>query len=290
MGFSNRCYTLFRSCKLLRRNNAKLTGKASGYTDAHLETDISGVATGNVEIPYKDTYTYSGGGTLTGTFTGSGTAHGTVYNTSQVWENGILTSEIKTPQDVSIPYDYAHDYNLPYTYSGKGTVSGVAKGQANIPYTQHVSVDGKAYFETDVTLEGPAEYSGSTVVNGEAHGTVEGEVTGEVHDAKTDIEWGRIGTAALIGGVSNMINFGVSKWGKTYDDTDNAYAALRGMVAEKNLEGRNLTPRNAAPEVGPIEVPDEEITLIEPDTVPVDDCSASAQDLGRKMNLLKPSM
>lgn len=79
-----------------------------------------------------------------------------------------------------------------------------------------------------------------------------------------------------------MINFGVSKWGKTYDDTDNAYAALRGMVAEKNLEGRNLTPRNAAPEVGPIEVPDEEITLIEPDTVPVDDCSASAQDLGRK--------
>ena len=265
--------------------HAKLTGKASGYTDAHLETDISGVATGNVEIPYKDTYTYSGGGTLTGTFTGSGTAHGTVYNTSQVWENGILTSEITTPQDVSIPYDYAHDYNLPYTYSGKGTVSGVAKGQANIPYTQHVSVDGKAYFETDVTLEGPAEYSGSTVVNGEAKGTIEGEVTGEVHDAKTDIEWGRIGTAALIGGISNMINFGVSKWGKTYDDTDNAYAALRGMVAEKNLEGRNITPLNQL-QVAPIDVSDEDVELPGPIAVSqpeaADDCSASAQDLSRK--------
>lgn len=54
-------------------------------------------------MPYKDAY--SGSGSLTGTFKGSETAHGiVVHNKSQVWENGILISEITTSKPVEADY------------------------------------------------------------------------------------------------------------------------------------------------------------------------------------------
>ena len=219
-----------------------LTGTAEGVQDYHTQVEVSGVAKGDVTLQYNDLIEYEGGGYLDGTFTGGGskTVPVTISETVQVatpsYTNGILEGTVmqdvtvNVTKDVPVDYTYAHDYHLPYSYSGVKEVSGVVTGQGEIPYKQVVDVNGQVRFETDVTLtdevtldgqariqdeilvEDKIEYEGQKKVEGTGHG-------------RAKIDMGNVTKGVFVGLVSGAVN-AAADWKKIWDDD-----VLRKVIA-----------------------------------------------------------
>lgn len=219
-----------------------LKGKAEGDVDYHTQVTVEGVATGDVSLPYEDMVHYEGGGYLDGTFTGSGSgvAHGSVSVPS--YTNGILEGVVEVPVDLPYDYDYSHDYHLPYSYEGDIKVSGIATGQANIPYKQVVDVDGTVHWVADVeltdevTLNGDVRIQDEIVVEDNIEYSGEEKVEGTTK-GRAKINWDNIKGATIIGGITGMLN-AAADWKKIWDDGERGYAKLRSVLAEKNVDGK----------------------------------------------------
>ncbi len=219
-----------------------LTGTAEGDQAYSTQVTVEGVATGDVSLPYEDLVHYEGGGYLDGTFTGSGSgvAHGNVSVPS--YTNGILEGTVNVPVDLPYDYDYSHDYHLPYSYEGDIPISGVATGQANIPYKQVVDVNGNVHWVADVsltdevTLNGDVRIQDQIVVEDEIKYSGEEKVEGTTRGrAKMDL--GNVGKAAIIGGITGALN-AAADWNKIWDDGERGYANLRAVLADKNVDGK----------------------------------------------------
>lgn len=252
--------------KVSLTNDVTLTGTVEGDQAYHKQIEVTGVASDEVSMQYHDFFEYEGSGYLDGTFTGSGSGvASTVVEVPSV-TNGILEGTVKKPVNVPYDYTYAHDYHLPYTYSGIKEVSGVVTGQVDIPYKQVVDVDGTVHWVADVeltdevTLNGDVRIQDEILVEDQVKYEGEQEVTGTTR-GRAKIDLGNVGKAALIGGLTGAAN-AAADWRKIWDDGENQYAVARGLVADKNLNGKPVTPF-----AGEIEVPDEEVVLYEPELV-----------------------
>ena len=233
-----------------------LGGEVTGTTGYSTQVTVEGLAKGEVGIQFEKDYDYEYeySGNLTGTFKGSGKTpysysdERTIYNTSQVYENGRLKSEITTPKTVTISgsgmadFKYEHDYKLPYSGKGSGTlhINDTVYGQAEIPYSQTVNVEGETTFKThatfteNITMEGDVLIEDQIVVQDEL--LVEGEkvVEGKTK-ARKKMSKEVIGGATLSGGIMSAAN-AASQWNTIYDDTDNEYATTRAILGDKNVD------------------------------------------------------
>lgn len=265
-----------------KQHNVSLSGQVEGDQAYSQHISGDGIAEGDVSLRYQGDhgYTYSGSGVLDGTFTGSQNA--TVYNTSQVYNNGILQSEMRTPQNVTV--DYSHDYSLPYEYSGSGTVhvDEIVTGQGKIPYHYERDVNGVVHWKADVTLEGPVNIEDDILVEGEVEYNDEKKVDEKV-TAKNKIDVGNIAKAGVPTAIFGMVNYGLNDWNNTYDDNDSKYGILRGLEAEKNVEGRNLTK---TPVAGDDDDNEDDVTVPPNSDIVADDddddedvCTATASDI-----------
>ena len=247
-------------------NDVTLTGTVEGDQAYHKQIEVTGVASDEVSMQYHDFFEYEGSGYLDGTFTGSGSGVASTVVEVPSYTNGILEGTVKKPVNVPYDYTYAHDYHLPYTYSGIKEVSGVVTGQVDIPYKQVVDVDGTVHWVADVeltdevTLNGDVRIQDEILVEDQVKYEGEQEVTGTTR-GRAKIDLGNVGKAALIGGLTGAAN-AAADWRKIWDDGENQYAVARGLVADKNLNGKPVTPL-----AGEIEVPDEEVVLYEPELV-----------------------
>lgn len=181
------------------QTDATLTGRYQ--TTKHVEgtqgysqdIKVSGIAEGDVTLPYSGTQHYTqdysqyysgsktttvtGGGTVTGTVSGTATGNYsgvasdkiTVTDYRNDWEVGQKEIDVNIPYQgqVSIPYEqgYSQDYtfskDVTVDYDGyvNGTVegdvaySGTTTGKGKIPYKQTVTATGEVEWKADVEID-----------------------------------------------------------------------------------------------------------------------------------------
>ena len=181
------------------QTDATLTGRYQ--TTKHVEgtqgysqdIEVSGIAEGDVTLPYSGTQHYTqdysqyysgsktttvtGGGTVTGTVSGTATGNYsgvasdkiTVTDYRNDWEVGQKEIDVNIPYQgqVSIPYEqgYSQDYtfskDVTVDYDGyvNGTVegdvaySGTTTGKGKIPYKQTVTATGEVEWKADVEID-----------------------------------------------------------------------------------------------------------------------------------------
>jgi len=310
-------------------DNVTLTGKHEADVAYHTQAQFEGVATGPVDVRFVKDYDWvsEGTGYLDGTMTGltpyKDTQHVTLdfekgysqdhtyYNTSQVYHNNLLTSEITTPHTVTLEgivqgttsgdvtvsgmTGYSHDYHLPYSWKDKGTihVDEVVRGQASIPYKAVKDVDGTVHYVADVSLTDNVTLNGDVLIEDkiihEDQIKVEDEkvVEGKTR-ARKKMSKDVIGGAALTGGIIGGVNAAM-QWNDIYDDTDSEYAVVRKLNGEKNVDWVPKTKAAPTPPTTPVTptppvIPTPPVTpppavAPTPPTTPAgddDDCTAQA--------------
>lgn len=297
---------------------ATLTGQYQGTH--HVEGDqawsqkikLEGVATGDVSFRYQDDIFYNGSGILNGTL--NGTTNGTlsgpvdvslsgtvdVPHTSEVWYNGKLQSVINsnTPHDVTLsgqqnvtltgPIQYQHDYSLPYNYDGSVHVDKIVTGQGSIPYKQVVDANGVYHWEADVeitddvTLTGEVKYDQKYLHEDNVQYEGEKEVNATKRE-RPKVNMDNVKKMAVIGGITGAVNYAINDWGNTFDDGERKYAISRGVLADKGVDVKKVTPIV----VGGDDDDDDDDTVVTPPPVTTpppedDDCEAKALDTSRK--------
>ena len=205
------------------QTDATLTGRYQ--TTKHVEgtqgysqdIKVSGIAEGDVTLPYSGTqhytqdysqyysgskdYTYSGSGTVTGTVSGtvtgdySGVASDVigVEHTHTDYKNGrpVGTKTWTEDVNVNIPYQgqvsipYEQGYSQDYTYSGSGTVNydGYVNGtvEGDVAYSGTTTGKGKIPYKQTVTATGEVKWEADVEIDDEV--TLKGKV-----DYETDVK------------------------------------------------------------------------------------------------------
>lgn len=238
-----------------------LTGVKEGDVEYRDKIVVEGNAEAEVAIPYNDQVLITDD-IQVGVHV-SERIPITVTNTTESWTNGILEGTVIDKE--TYYHDFDKTYNVPYHYEKYHQVSGIAKGQASIPYRAVVDVNGTVHWVADVeltdnvTLTDDVRIQDQIVVEDELKFEGEEEVTGTTK-GRPKLDLNNVLKGGTIGGVSGAVNAAMD-WRKIWDDGERQYSILRGTLAEKNVDGRTAVLRE------PIIVPNENVELLEQDTI-----------------------